>query len=234
MPSPYMRMMDPYVALTAAALATRDLIVGTSVALVLEDDILRLAKLISSLDHYSGGRFQFGVGTGWNVEELANHTDVTWAQRYRALEEAVDALKALWTEDDAEFHGEFFDFDPVWSYPKPLQRPHPPIVCGMAGRLGTQHAVRWADAWMPMDIGLGNCEKKVRLFREALLAAGRDPETFEITFVAFGDPTPERLHEYKEMGVARTVLAAGREGWDDPSTTMPFMDRYARWSTSCR
>jgi probable F420-dependent oxidoreductase len=227
MPEPYKRMMDPYVALTAAAMATRDLIVGTSVALPLEADLLRLAKEISTLDNFSGGRFQFGVGCGWNVEELANHTDVTWAQRYRALEEAVNALKALWTEDDAEFHGEFFDFDPVWSYPKPVQRPHPPILCGMAGKLGTQHAVRWADAWMPMDIALGNCAKKVRLFRDAVAAAGRDPELVEITFVAFGDPSPEVLHEYKELGVVRTVVGASRQGWDDPSTTMPFIDRYA-------
>ena len=156
MPDPYKRMMDPFVSLTAAAMATERLLVGIGVCLVLEHHVLNLAKAVSTLDVLSAGRLQFGVGVGWNVEELANHRpDIPWSQRYRATEECVEALRRCWRDDEAEFHGQFFDFDPVWSYPKPLQQPTPPVLLGASGKLGAEHALRWADEWMPVDVGLG-------------------------------------------------------------------------------
>ena len=229
LPEPYLRMMDPYVALMLAASATTSLLVGTSVALPLEHDVLALAKTAATLDRLSGGRLAFGVGVGWNQEELANHTDIPWAQRYLALEECVEALRCLWTQDVSEYHGRYFDFDPVWSLPKPKRAPLP-VYCGMGGRLGTQHAVRWADGWMPMDVALGSIakgqiERKVGLFRAAAADAGR--ADIPITMVAFGDPTVETLHHYAALGVERTILGASRADWDDPATTMPFLDRYA-------
>jgi probable F420-dependent oxidoreductase len=225
MPDPYRRMMDPFVALMAAAGATTRLRIATGVCLCLEHHILDLAKSVATLDVLSGGRVLFGVGVGWNEEELANHRpDIAWRQRYRALAECIAALKILWTEENAEFHGEFFDFDPVWSFPKPVQAPHPPIMCGTGGRLGTTHAVQWADQWAPMDIALGNVGKKISKFREAADAAGRGD--IPITIVAFGDPTMHTLELYKGYGVESVIVGAARQGWGDPSTTMPFIDRY--------
>jgi probable F420-dependent oxidoreductase len=228
LPESYKRMMDPFVSLTMAAAATTGLLIGTSVALALEHDVFQLAKTIATLDCLSGGRVQVGVGAGWNEEELANHRpDVPWSRRYGALAECVAALRALWTEEEASFHGRFYDFDPVWAYPKPRQRPHPPILCGMAGRVGTAQTLAWADEWMPMDIALGNVDRRVASFRKAVAEAGRDPDGFPITIVAFGDPAPETLAHYRDLGIRRTVLGAARTGWDDPETTLPFIDRYA-------
>ena len=225
LPSQYVRMMDPFVSLALAASATRGLLLGTGVCLPLEHDLFQLAKKVATLDLLSGGRVLFGVGVGWNEEELANHRPrVPWKRRYGALEECVAALRTLWADADAEFHGEHFDFDPVWSYPKPAQRPHPPILVGSAGRVGTAQTVKWGDEWMPMDVALGNVAKKIGLFREAAAEAGRDD--IAITIVAFGDPTPDTLHAYRELGVKRVVLGAARTGWADPATTMPFVERY--------
>ena len=225
MPDQYRRMMDPFVSLAMAAQATERLHIGTGVCLVLEHHVLDLAKSVATLDLLSGGRLLFGVGVGWNSEELENHRpDIPWSRRYRAAEECIAALRRCWTEDESEFHGDYFDFDAVWSFPKPLQRPHPPVVLGTGGRLGTQHAVRWADEWMPMDIALGDVGKKIGRFRQIATEAGRD---IPISLVTFGDPTPATLHHYRDLGVARTIIGSARTGWDDPATTMPFIDRYA-------
>jgi probable F420-dependent oxidoreductase len=227
LPVQYREMMDPFLALLLAATATEHLLVGTGVALPLQHDLLDLAKTVATLDQFSRGRFRFGVGAGWNEEELANHRSIGWGQRYRALAESIDALRTLWRDDEPEFHGEFYDFDPVWMLPKPYQQPHPQVLCGMAGRLGTREAIRWADAWMPMDVGLGNVPKKVGLFRDAAEKAGRDPATIPITFVAFGDPDLTTLAGYRDLGVERVILGANRTGWADPATTLPCMDHYA-------
>jgi probable F420-dependent oxidoreductase len=219
-------MMDPFLSLLAAALATSTLRVGTGVALPLEHDVFSLAKAVTTLDRLSGGRFDFGVGVGWNEEELADHRpDVPWAARYQALAECVAALRALWVDEEPAHRGRWFGFDAVWSEPKPLQSPHPPVVGGMAGRLGTEHVVRWADAWMPMDLALGDVAKRIRRFREALDEAGRPP--IPIILGAWGDPTLEQLLDYAALGVEQVVLGAGRAGWDDPATALPFVDRYA-------
>jgi probable F420-dependent oxidoreductase len=224
MPDQYKRMMDPFVSLTAAAMATDRLLIGIGVCLVLEHDVLALAKAAATLDVLSGGRLLFGVGVGWNVEELGNHRpDISWAHRYRATEECVEALRRCWIDHDSEFHGEFFDFDPVWSFPKPVQQPTPPVLLGTAGKVGTEHALRWADEWMPVDVGLGNVAKRITRFHELAHEAGRD---IPISLVIFGDPTAETLHAYRELGIARCVIGAARDEWDDPATTLPFIDRY--------
>jgi probable F420-dependent oxidoreductase len=227
MPDQYRSMMDPFLSLLLAAASTERLLVGTGVALPLEHDILALAKTVATLDRLSGGRLLFGVGVGWNVEELANHRPIKWSQRYRALAECVAALRALWCEEEAEFHGEFYDFDPVWSFPKPIHEPHPPILCGTAGKIGTREAVAWSDGWMPIDVALGNVAKKVGRFREAAAAGGRDPSSIPITLVTFGDVELATLAHYRDLGVERVIVGANRTGWDDPSTTMPCMEHYA-------
>jgi probable F420-dependent oxidoreductase len=225
MPDQYRWMMDPFLSLLLAARATERLLLGTGVALPLEHDLFALAKTVSTLDRLSGGRVLFGVGVGWNQEELADHRPVPWPQRYRALGEAVAALKALWCESESEFHGRYFDFDPVWSLPKPLQQPHPPLICGAAGRIGTREAVAWADGWMPMDIALGDVAKKVTLFRKAASDAGRGD--IPVTLVTYGDPELTTLAAYRDLGVERVVVGAFRTGWDDPATTLAVADRYA-------
>ena len=150
MPEQYKWMMDPFLSLLLAATASTGLLIGTGVALPLEHDLLDLAKTVATLDQLSGGRLLFGVGVGWNEEELANHRPVKWSQRYLALGEAVAALRSLWRDEESEFHGRFYDFDPVWSFPKPAQRPHPPVLCGTGGRTGTREAVAWADGWLSL------------------------------------------------------------------------------------
>lgn len=225
MPDQYRRMMDPFVGLMMAAAATERLQIGLGICLVLEHHVLDLAKSVATLDVLSGGRVLFGVGVGWNAEELANHRpDISWSQRYKATEECVGALRSCWNDEESEFHGEFFDFDPIWSFPKPLQRPHPPVLLGTGGPLGTQHAVRWADEWMPMDVALGNVPKRVAKFRQIASDVGRD---IPISMLTFGDPTPEALHQYRDLGIVRTIIGGARTAWDDPTTTIPYLDRYA-------
>lgn len=226
MPGQYRQMMDPFISLAVAAHATTRLRIGTGVALPLEHDVFTLAKQVATLDRLSEGRLDFGVGVGWNEEEFADHRPtIPWKARYRALGDCIGALKALWGQEEAEYHGEFFDFAPVWSAPKPAQAPHPPLVCGTSGRLGALHAAAWADDWMPMDVGLGNVSRRIEQFRQVCAEAGRAP--LPITMVVWGDPTPETLHHYRELGVSRCVLGAARRDWHDRASTMPFIDRYA-------
>ena len=234
MPSHYRRMMDPFLSLLLAARATEHLLVGTGVALPLEHDIFALAKTVSTLDRMSGGRVLFGVGVGWNEEELADHRPIPWSQRYLALAESVAALRVLWCDEESEFHGRWFEFEAVWSFPKPLQQPHPPVLCGTGGRTGTREAIAWADGWMPMDVALGDVPRKVARFRALAEAAGRDPADLPITMVTFGDPTLAALSAYRELGVERVVVGAARTGWEDPGTTMACIDRYTAFVDELR
>jgi alkanesulfonate monooxygenase SsuD/methylene tetrahydromethanopterin reductase-like flavin-dependent oxidoreductase (luciferase family) len=195
------------------------------VALPLEHDIFVLAKQVATLDLTSQGRLQFGVGVGWNREELANHHSVSWSLRYRALAECVSALRALWVDDESEFHGEYYNFDKLWCRPKPLQQPHPPIWCGMGGKLGTQHAIAWSDGWMPLDVALGDVSRRVQRFQQKVQENGRDP--IPISMVAFGDPTFETLCEYRDLGIERVILGSGRQGWEDPDGVPAFIEKYA-------
>ena len=226
MPWQYTTMMDPFISLTQIGEHTTNLLLGLGVALPLEHDVLALAKTASTLDVLSNGRLQFGVGVGWNQEELANHSNVKWSMRYRALAECVGALRSLWVDDESEFHGEYFNFDKVWSRPKPLQQPHPPIWFGAGGKLGSQHTIAWADGWMPLDVTLGDVTKRVNKFRQLSADAGR--HDIPISMVAFGDPTLDTLLMYRDLGIERVIVGSGRDGWEDPSGVPAFIDRYAK------
>jgi alkanesulfonate monooxygenase SsuD/methylene tetrahydromethanopterin reductase-like flavin-dependent oxidoreductase (luciferase family) len=186
---------------------------------------LALAKTASTLDVLSNGRLQFGVGVGWNQEELANHSNVKWSMRYRALAECVGALRSLWVDDESEFHGEYFNFDKVWSRPKPMQQPHPPIWFGAGGKLGSQHTIAWADGWMPLDVTLGDVPKRVAKFRQLSTDVGR--QDIPISMVAFGDPSLDTLLMYRDLGIERVIVGSGRDGWEDPSGVPAFIERYA-------
>jgi probable F420-dependent oxidoreductase len=226
MPWQYTTMMDPFISLTQIGEHTTNLLLGLGVALPLEHDVLALAKTASTLDVLSNGRLQFGVGVGWNQEELANHSNVKWSMRYRALAECVEALRSLWVDDESEFHGEYFNFDKVWSRPKPMQQPHPPIWFGAGGKLGSQHTIAWADGWMPLDVTLGDVPKRVAKFRQLSTDAGR--QDIPISMVAFGDPSLDTLLMYRDLGIERVIVGSGRDGWEDPSGVPAFIDRYAK------
>jgi probable F420-dependent oxidoreductase len=226
MPWQYTTMMDPFISLTQIGEHTTNLLLGLGVALPLEHDVLALAKTASTLDVLSNGRLQFGVGVGWNQEELANHSNVKWSMRYRALAECVGALRSLWVDDESEFHGEYFNFDKVWSRPKPMQQPHPPIWFGAGGKLGSQHTIAWADGWMPLDVTLGDVTKRVNKFRQLSADAGR--QDIPISMVAFGDPSLDTLLMYRDLGIERVIVGSGRDGWEDPSGVPAFIDRYAK------
>ena len=217
--------MDPFISLTQIGEHTTHLLLGLGVALPLEHDVLALAKTASTLDVLSNGRLQFGVGVGWNQEELANHSNVKWSMRYRALAECVGALRSLWVDDESEFHGEYFNFDKVWSRPKPMQQPHPPIWFGAGGKLGSQHTIAWADGWMPLDITLGDVPKRVAKFRQLSTDARR--QDIPISMVAFGDPSLDTLLMYRDLGIERVIVGSGRDGWEDPSGVPAFIERYA-------
>ena len=147
-PREYTRMLDLFVALTTAAAATERLLLGTGICLLTERDPITTAKVVASLDLLSGGRLMFGVGAGWNLEELANH-GVDPDDRFKVLDERVEAMKAIWIEDSASYRGRFVSFEQIWSWPKPLQKPHPPILLGANGPRAIDRAVRLGTHWLP-------------------------------------------------------------------------------------
>ena len=165
MPTPYLEMMDPYVSLMAAAAATTTLKLGTGIALLMERDIFAQAKTIATLDRLSGGRVMIGTGVGWNEEEFSNVNPHPFNKRYGVLKETVAATRALWTEEEAEYHGTFINFDKVWARPKPVQAGGPPIYLGAMGPLGIKHAASWADGWYPVDVALPDVKSALANFR---------------------------------------------------------------------
>ena len=199
----YAETHDPFVALSAVAAVTGTLRIGTAVCLVTERDPIVTAKAVASLDHISGGRFLFGVGAGWNREELANHgTDPR--TRMALLAERVEAMRRIWTDDEAEYHGRFVDFDPIWSWPKPLQRPHPPVLVGGNGP-GTEDRVRaFGDGWLPQCGPLesvAELSRRVTSMRRRAERVGRG----RLPVTLFG-AVPRLLGEFAEAGVDRCLL----------------------------
>ena len=179
LPEEYRRLYDPFVALSAAAVSTSTIRLGTCIHLTAQHDPIVTAKQIASLDHLSGGRVEYGVGYGWNVEEAADH-GVEWPSRRRRVGEAIAAMKTLWTQEEATFHGEFVHFDRAWMWPKPVSRPHPPILLGAGrGPRNFEAIIGWADGWLPVPT-LGDTPEDVTRLRHAAEAAGRDPATISI------------------------------------------------------
>ncbi|MCV7150181.1 TIGR03619 family F420-dependent LLM class oxidoreductase [Mycolicibacterium pyrenivorans] len=220
------QMWDPFLSLLSAAAATTDLRLGTAVALPLERELFTFAKEVATLDQMSGGRLLLGVGVGFRAE-LEVSGSVAWSDRYRALRDMVAALGSLWTEDEPEHHGEFYDFGPVWSNPKPVQRPHPPLLAAATGPKATRDCMAWADGWLPGDAAFRDVASALADFRRGAEEADRDPEALDLTIMAWGDPELERLARYRGLGFNRVVLGGGRRGGSDASTTLSFLDRYA-------
>jgi probable F420-dependent oxidoreductase len=195
---------DPFVALSFAAAATKTLLLGTGICLLTERDPIVTAKVIASLDRMSGGRFVFGIGAGWNVEELENH-GTAYEGRFKLLRERVQAMKAMWTQEEAAFHGDMVNFDPIWSYPKPLQKPYPPILLGGESDHTLKRVVAYCDGWFPR--GGGNFDPAAALGRlkHFAEAAGRDLSTLQTT--VFRAPKDAAgLAKYREAGIHRALL----------------------------
>jgi probable F420-dependent oxidoreductase len=204
LPQEYWHTLDPFVAMTAAAAATRDLRVGTGICLVIERDPITTAKEVASVDHLSGGRVLFGIGGGWNREEMENHgTDPK--RRWPLMRERVLAMKRIWTDDSAEFHGKHVDFDAIWSWPKPVQKPHPPVLIGGDGPRTLQRVIDYGDEWMP--IAARSSDDLAGRIAE-LQQRARDAGRGAIPVSLFGARArPEAIEKYAEAGVGRCVFA---------------------------
>ena len=225
LPKKYYDAMDPFVALTAVAATTKTLMIGTGVCLVQQRDPIQTAKLVASIDQVSGGRFLFGIGNGWNQDEMENHgTD--FATRHQRARENVEAMKAIWTESKAEYHGDLVKFDPIMAWPKPVQKPHPPILVGGAFPYSARRAIRYGDGWLPQAARRGSYRQigdMIPEFRKMAEAAGRDPKSIAIT-VWHSRKDADLLKRYEDMEVERVVFPLES---DPADSVMPTLDAIA-------
>ena len=223
LPKCYSHTHDPFVALSFAAAATSKILLGTGICLVPQRDPIVTAKCVASLDQLSNGRVIFGIGGGWNVDEMENH-GARYETRFKLMRERILAMKALWTQEEAAFHGEMVNFDPVWSYPKPAQKPHPPILLGGDSDHTLKRVVEFCDGWLPIGRPGFNPKEAVARLRQAASAAGRDFSTLSIS--VFGAPANEAvLAEYREAGIQRASLAIPDLTRDE---ILGVLDKHAR------
>ena len=221
LPKEYWHTLDPFVTLTAAAAVTTRLKVGTGICLVIERDPITLAKEVASLDHFSRGRMLFGIGGGWNAEEMEHHgTD--FDSRWKILRERIAAMKEIWTKDEAEYHGKFVNFDKIWSFPKPVQKPHPPILMGGSGPHARQRAADFDGHWMPI-VGRDAIEEGIADLRRRAEKAGRDPAA--VTVSLFGArPDEGKLAAWRDLGVHLALFNLPSAGRDE---VLPLLEKYA-------
>lgn len=222
LPKRYSHTHDPFVALSFAAAATRKLKLGTGILLVPQHEPIVTAKAIASLDQLSGGRFIFGIGGGWNVEEMENH-GATYQTRFKQMREHVLAMKELWTREEASYNGEFVKFDRVWSWPKPAQKPHPPIILGGETDHTLRRVIEYCDGWFPRPRGGFDCVQGVARLRQMAEKAGRDPST--ITTIVFGAANDAKaLESYDQAGIESALLAIPDESRDE---ILRYLDKIA-------
>jgi probable F420-dependent oxidoreductase len=222
-PKRYYDVMDPFVTLTAAAMATKTLKIGTGVCLIAQRDPIQTAKLVASIDQVSGGRFVFGVGNGWNQDEMENH-GTAFATRHKLARENVEAMKAIWTQAKPEYHGEFVNFDPMMAWPKPVQKPHPPIVVGGAFPYSARRAIRYGDGWMPQVTPAATTPLAdlIPRFRQMAAEAGRDPASLGIS-IGGQAPDVDLIRRYEDLGVERVSVSLMSEKED---TILPALDQW--------
>ena len=225
LPKKYYDVMDPFVTLAAAAAATTRLKVGTGICLVVQRDPIQTAKQVASLDQVSGGRFLFGIGAGWNAEEMADHGTV-FASRFKLMRERVEAMKAIWTQSKPEYHGEFVAFAPMMTWPKPIQKPHPPVIVGGAYPYGARRAIAYGDGWVPhaRRPAYGDVLNLLPDFKKMATAVGRDPATIPITIFGVAEDQ-ELIKRYRDAGVARLVFNLPSAQSDE---VLPLLDRCAQ------
>jgi probable F420-dependent oxidoreductase len=223
LPKQYYDAMDPFVTLSVAAAATKKLKLGTGVCLVIQRDTIQTAKAVASLDQVSGGRFLFGIGGGWNQDEMEDHGTV-YATRFKKMREQIEAMREIWTKSKPEYHGETVDFPPMMTWPKPVQNPLPVIVGG-AFPHGARRAVRYGNGWIPHSRRpqYEDVTDFLPQFRQMAAEAGRDPA--EVPVTVWGAPeNADRLQRYRDQAVARVVVSLPAE---PAAKTLPRLDRWA-------
>lgn len=198
LPSEYSRTLDPFVALAAAAGATERLLLGTGICLLAQRDPILCAKEVASLDLVSGGRFLFGIGAGWNIEEIEAH-GVDPRHRFAIMDEYVRAMKEIWTRDEASYEGRWVRFDRLWSWPKPVQKPHPPVLVAVNGPSAEKRTLEIGDEWLP--VSRPGLAERIKRFRDEAMAAGKEPPPVTV----YG-AQPEQVERYAEAGAHRCVF----------------------------
>jgi probable F420-dependent oxidoreductase len=224
LPKRYAHTHDPFVALSFVGAATKKLKLGTGICLLPQRDPIATAKCVASLDQLSGGRVVFGIGAGWNMDEMENHGG-RFADRYKIMSDRMKAMKAIWTQEAAQYHGEFANFDPMWSWPKPVQKPHPPILLGGETDHTLKRIVEYGDGWIPRP-GRDGWEPKsaVERLSKAAKAAGRDPKSLQI--VVFRAPADaEALKPYRDTKIDSVLFDLPDVSRDEILSTL---DKYAK------
>ena len=230
LPRDYWHLLDPFACVNAAAAVTKKLKLGTGVLLVCERDPISTAKQVATADFLSDGRLLFGVGGGWNLEEMENH-GTNPKTRWRLVRERVEAMKQIWTKEAAEYHGEMVSFEPIWAEPKPAQKPHPPVLLGAHGPKGRQRVVDYCDGWMPIpglageDIVAGVAD-----LQERAKKAGRDPRSISIT-VFWAPAERATIDAWERAGVERVIFGLPAA---DRDATWKTLDELARFTTAGR
>ncbi len=218
-PKDYSYIYDPFISLTVAASVTSTIRLGTGICLIIERDTIMTAKEVSTLDQVSGGRFEFGVGGGWNRREMENH-GTEFDSRFEKMGDQIRAMKAIWTEDEAEYHGSFVNFDSIWSWPKPFQKPNPPILLGGESVHTLRRVVDYCDGWLPRARDPDMVLRGMGILGKLSKEAGR-----EIPTSVFA-PAPKWLDKFADAGVTRCILmvpAAGTEA------TLKRLDQYTKY-----
>ena len=231
LPKKYYDAMDPFVTLTAAAAATTRLKVGTGVCLVNQRDPIQTAKAVASIDQLSGGRFLFGVGNGWNQDEMENHGTV-FETRHKLVRERIEAMKAIWTRSKAEYHGDMVSFDPMMAWPKPVQKPHPPVLVGGAFPYGARRAIRYGDGWMPLRRRKTYAEVRelIPKFQEMAKEAKRDLASLPVSIWESKEDDSE-LKRDRDAGVVRVIVSLDSAKAD---VILPQLDRWAKLAAAVK
>jgi probable F420-dependent oxidoreductase len=221
----YYDVMDPFVTLSAAAAVTTRLKLATGICLVIQRDTIQTAKLVASLDQVSKGRFLFGIGCGWNAEEMEDHGTV-YETRTLKMREQIEAMKEIWTKDQPEYHGEIVDFPPMTTWPKPVQKPHPPIIVGGAFRFAARRAIRYGDGLLPQapSAGSGNPEEFMPRLRQMAEEAGRDPQSLSVTLGGAAEDL-DLLKRNRDLGITRMTVRLPPAKSDE---ILPLLDRWAK------
>jgi len=221
----YYDVMDPFVTLSSAAAVTKRLKLGTAICLVIQRDTIQTAKAVASLDQISKGRFLFGIGCGWNAEEMEDHGTV-YESRTLKMREQIEAMKEIWTKDKPEYHGRIVDFPPMMTWPKPVQKPHPPVIVGGAFRLAARRAIRYGDGILPAapSAGSGSPDEFMPVWRSMAAEADRDLQSLSVTLSG----APEDLavlRRNRDLGVTRMNVRLPPEKED---VILPILDRWAK------
>ncbi len=223
LPKQYYDCMDPLVALATAASVTKTIRLCTGICLIIQRDPIQLAKEVATLDQLSGGRVVLGVGGGWNEEEMSDH-GTAFDSRFRLMAERVAALKIIWTESKPQFSGEFVNFEPMMTWPKPVQKPHPPVIVGGGFPHGARRAIEYGDGWMPIGGRGWDPLDTLPRFRQMAAEADRDPDSLGITI--FGsDDEPGTIKGHQDAGVERVVFILPSAGRDE---VLPLLDQYVK------